>query len=43
VAAGKETGLEFLTPGPDLKIVKENRDQRVVVIDQLRREFPASR
>ncbi len=43
LAAGKEKGLEFLQPGPDLTIVKENRDQRVVVIDQLRREFPGSR
>jgi 5'-nucleotidase len=43
LAAGKETGLDFLKPGPDLTIVKENRDQRVVLIDQLRREYPSTR
>jgi 5'-nucleotidase/UDP-sugar diphosphatase len=42
LAAGSESGLDFLKPGPDLTIVKENRDQRMVVIDQLRREYPAS-
>src|SRR4029079_5418710 len=26
LAAGKESGLDFLKPGPDLTIVKENRD-----------------
>jgi 5'-nucleotidase len=40
LAAGKEEGLGFLTPGPDLTIVKENRDQRMAVIDELRREYP---
>ncbi|MEA2600688.1 MAG: 5-nucleotidase / UDP-sugar diphosphatase [Acidobacteriota bacterium] len=43
LAAGKEKGLDFLKPGPDFTIVKENRDQRVVVIDQLRREYPSPR
>lgn len=43
LAAGKEQGLDFLKPGPDLTVVKENRDQRMVVIDQLRREYPGSR
>jgi hypothetical protein len=38
---GKEQNLEFLRPGPDLVIVKENRDQRMAVIDQLRRDYPA--
>lgn len=40
LAAGKEQGLGFLKPGPDLTIVKENRDQRMAVIDQLRRDYP---
>jgi 5'-nucleotidase len=40
LAAGKEEGLGFLAPGPDLAIVKENRDQRMAVIDELRREYP---
>ena len=40
LAAGKEQGLDFLKPGPDLTIVKENRDERMAVIDQLRREYP---
>jgi 5'-nucleotidase len=40
LAAGKEQGLDFLKPGPDLTVVKENRDQRMAVIDQLRREYP---
>ncbi len=43
LAAGKEEGMDFLKPGPDLTIVKENRDQRMAVIDQLRREYPGSR
>ncbi|HEY9421384.1 MAG TPA: bifunctional metallophosphatase/5'-nucleotidase, partial [Thermoanaerobaculia bacterium] len=43
LAAGKEQGLDFLKPGPDLTVVKENRDQRMVVIDQLRREYPGAR
>ena len=43
LASGKEQGMDFLVPGPDLTIVKENRDQRMAVIDQLRREYPASR
>jgi 5'-nucleotidase/UDP-sugar diphosphatase len=43
LASGKEEGMDFLKPGPDLTIVKENRDQRMAVIDQLRREYPASR
>ena len=42
VAAGKEQGLDFLKPGPDFTVVKENRDQRMAVIDQLRREYPGS-
>lgn len=42
LAAGKEKGLDFLKPGPDFTIVKENRDQRMTVIDQLRREYPGS-
>jgi 5'-nucleotidase/UDP-sugar diphosphatase len=41
LATGKEQGLDFLKP-PDLAIVKENRDQRMAVIDQLRREYPGS-
>ncbi|HYH44754.1 MAG TPA: bifunctional metallophosphatase/5'-nucleotidase, partial [Thermoanaerobaculia bacterium] len=41
LASGQEKGLEFLKPGPDFTIVKENRDQRVAVIDELRREYPA--
>jgi 5'-nucleotidase / UDP-sugar diphosphatase len=41
LAAGSEKGLEFLKPGPDFKVVKENRDQRLAVIDQLRRDYPA--
>lgn len=40
LASGKEQGLDFLQPGPDFTIVKENRDQRMAVIDQLRREYP---
>lgn len=43
LAAGKEQGLDFLAPGPDFTIVKENRDQRMAVIDQLRREYPSPR
>ncbi|HVT56931.1 MAG TPA: bifunctional metallophosphatase/5'-nucleotidase [Thermoanaerobaculia bacterium] len=43
LAAGKEQGLDFLEPGPDFTVVKDNRDQRMAVIDQLRREYPASR
>ena len=43
LAAGKEQGMDFLKPGPDLTIVKENRDVRMAVIDQLRREYPGSR
>jgi len=43
LASGKEEGMDFLVPGPDLTIVKENRDQRMAVIDQLRREYPGSR
>jgi len=42
LAAGKEKGLEFLKPGPDFTVVKTNRDQRLAVIDQLRRDYPAS-
>lgn len=42
LASGKEQGLDFLKPGPDFTIVKEDRDQRMAVIDQLRREYPAS-
>jgi 5'-nucleotidase len=40
LVTGKEQNLEFLRPGPDLVIVKENRDQRMAVIDQLRRDYP---
>ena len=40
LATGKEKGLDFLKPGADLTIVKDNRDQRMAVIDQLRREYP---
>jgi 5'-nucleotidase/UDP-sugar diphosphatase len=43
VAAGKESGLDFLKPGPDFTVVKENRDQRMAVIDELRREYPGAR
>ncbi|RPH56459.1 bifunctional metallophosphatase/5'-nucleotidase, partial [bacterium] len=42
LASGKEQGLDFLQPGPDFTVVKENRDQRMAVIDQLRREYPGS-
>jgi 5'-nucleotidase/UDP-sugar diphosphatase len=42
LAAGKEKGLDFLKPGPDFTIVKENRDQRMAMIDQLRREYPGT-
>jgi 5'-nucleotidase/UDP-sugar diphosphatase len=42
LAAGKESGLDFLKPGPDFTVVQENRDQRMTVIDQLRREYPGS-
>lgn len=42
LASGKEQGLDFLKPGPDFTIVQEDRDQRMAVIDQLRRDFPAS-
>ncbi len=40
LANGQEKGLEFLEPGPDLTLVKENRDQRLAVIDQLKRDYP---
>jgi 5'-nucleotidase len=40
LAGGNESGLEFLKPGPDLTVVAENRDQRMAVIDELRREYP---
>lgn len=43
LATGKEQGMDFLKPGPDLTIVKDNRDQRMAVIDQLRREYPGSK
>lgn len=43
LASGKEQGLDFLAPGPDFTVVKENRDQRMAVIDQLRREYPGAR
>jgi 5'-nucleotidase len=43
LAAGKEQGLDFLAPGPDFTVVKDNRDQRMAVIDQLRREYPSPR
>ncbi|HEV2845276.1 MAG TPA: bifunctional metallophosphatase/5'-nucleotidase [Thermoanaerobaculia bacterium] len=43
LAAGKEQGMDFLKPGSDLTIVKDNRDQRMAVIDQLRREYPGTR
>jgi 5'-nucleotidase len=43
LAAGKEQGMDFLKPGADLTIVKDNRDQRMAVIDQLRREYPAAK
>jgi 5'-nucleotidase / UDP-sugar diphosphatase len=43
VAAGKEAGLDFLKPGPDFTVVKEDRDQRMAVIDELRREYPGAR
>ena len=37
---GREAGLGFLTPdNPDLDVVKEERDVRLVLIDQLRRTF----
>ncbi len=42
LATGKEQGLDFLKPGPDFTIVKENRDQRMAVIDQLRRKYPGT-
>lgn len=42
LASGKEQGLDFLQPGPDFTVIKENRDQRMAVIDQLRREYPGS-
>lgn len=42
LVSGKERGLDFLAPGPDFTVVKENRDQRMAVIDQLRREYPGS-
>lgn len=42
LASGQEKGLEFLQPGPDFTVVKDNRDQRIAVIDQLRREYPGS-
>ena len=41
LAAGKEAGLDFLQPGPDFQVVQENRDQRMAVIDELKREYPA--
>jgi 5'-nucleotidase/UDP-sugar diphosphatase len=40
LVTGKEQNLEFLRPGPDLVIVKENRDQRMAVIDQLKKDYP---
>lgn len=40
LVTGKEQGLDFLKPGPDFTVVKENRDQRMAVIDELRREYP---
>jgi 5'-nucleotidase/UDP-sugar diphosphatase len=40
LASGKEQNLDFLKPGPDLTIVKENSDQRMAVIAQLRKEYP---
>ncbi|MFL6197071.1 MAG: bifunctional metallophosphatase/5'-nucleotidase [Thermoanaerobaculia bacterium] len=43
LAAGKEQGMDFLKAGPDLTIVKGNRDQRMAVIDELRREYPAGK
>jgi 5'-nucleotidase/UDP-sugar diphosphatase len=43
LASGKEQGLDFLKPGPDLTVVRENRDQRVVVIDQLKKEYGGAR
>jgi 5'-nucleotidase len=42
LASGKERGLEFVQPGPELAVVETNRDQRLAVIDQLRREYPAA-
>jgi len=42
LAAGKEAGLDFLAPGPDFTVVKEDRDQRMAVIDELRREYPGA-
>ena len=43
LAAGKEQAMDFLKPGTDFTVLKENRDQRMAVIDQLRREHPSSR
>lgn len=42
LAAGKEQGMGFLVPGPDLTVVKMGRDQRVAVIEQLKREYPST-
>lgn len=42
LAAGRQKGMEFLAPGPDLTIVKDNRDQRMALIDELRREYPGT-
>jgi 5'-nucleotidase len=42
LAAGKEQGLDFLKPGADFTVVKENRDERMAAIDELRREYPGS-
>jgi 5'-nucleotidase len=42
LAAGKEQGLDFLKPGPDFTVVRENRDERMAAIDELRREYPGS-
>lgn len=39
LASGKENDLEFLKPGPDLRILKENRDLRPVLMDELRRVY----
>lgn len=40
LGAGKQGGMEFFAPGPELTVVAENRDQRMAVIDELRREYP---
>lgn len=40
LASGQERNLEFLKPGPEMRLIAEHRDVRMALISQLGRDYP---